>query len=169
MATVQVDLALCTEEDLDRVGGKNKVSQLFAKDDGSGTRDEQAITEQIAAASNYAALYLKLSWEDENRVQQLSNDIAIRDAIAWVAMEFRSESKGEFIANDGKGRYWVQFERSTDMFKQLAKGNLRAAGEKKAGETEQKGGRIRPTLNPTNKSRFVFAPDPISGRLPGRF
>ena len=77
----------------------------------------------------------------------------------WIALELASERRPELCASDGKGRYLYQYERAIQYFDLMSKGQLRSIGEGEAGAGANTGGATNPPLDPSDKPRFIFAPD----------
>lgn len=164
-----VAFALVTREDLEDAAGKRTVQQLFAKPGGSaGEVDEDLLARKIEQGSSHAASVFRTGWSDGD-VEELSNDPACRLHVAWIVMQFATEGRQEFIAADGAGRYQKPFERAEQFIREAAKAMRRVAGEKRAGPPEAASGNfVKPDV-PEERSRFVFAPDPDTGKPRGGF
>lgn len=146
-----------TSADLDARIGAARVDQLF-DDDGDGLRDALTVNTILVEAEDLAAASMLKAYPAESVTLLGQNDETFRGQVAWIACELASERRGEFVAEDGKGRYWAQYLRAKEYFGQLAKGQLKPAGEAQAGTNRQAGGAVTPTLV-ANSPRFIFAPD----------
>src|SRR5574341_731113 len=147
-----------TPGDLEVNIGAGEVTRL-SDDDGDGLRDTTTLNQVMAEAEGLAASYLLRGFTTQQILALAANDPYLTSCSAWIACELLSERRGEFIANDGKGRYWAQYERAVGYFDRLAKSQVKSKGEAAAGENKQAGGNIRPkALDGTNPT-FVFAPD----------
>ena len=161
-----------TIEDLETVVSRETVDRLF-QDDNSSTRDFTLLQSVMQQAEAAAESELLRGWTRDQVVQLAFHDPAVRMHAAWLALEYATERRGEFIANDGKGRFWVQHERAIAFFKSLSKSNQQSRGEKAnpklgvnpAGVNANTGGKRKP--KPTNNN-WVFA-DESDGRKHGGF
>lgn len=150
-----------TFKDLERVTSPDVVDRLF-QDNNSGRRDAALLQSIILEAQALAESKLLRSWGQEAIVQLAFHDSAVRMNAAWIAMELATERRGEFIANDGKGRYWAQYERAMTFFDGLSKSKDQSRGEKAktqlgvtaAGTSKNSGGRRLPTAQRGNN--FIF-------------
>lgn len=152
-------------EDLETVVDKSTIDRLF-QNDNTGYRDMQLIESVIQGAETLAESRLLRSWSQEQIVSMASVDSALRQQAAWLALEMASERRQEFIAADGKGRYWAQYERAIDYFDSLSKSKSHSRGEA-LNPSANTGGARRPVLD-ANQDPFVFAPG-RNGRGPGGF
>ena len=142
-----------------KVGNKTVVG-LF-DDDNSGvlSAPELLIVDDVMAqAENEAYSRLLRAYSKAQVILLADNDPALKGHVAWVALEFASERRQEFMREDGSGMYWRQYDRAIKYFDAISKGQQRSAGESVAGTTGQIGGQIQPTVQ-SGASRFVFAPD----------
>ena len=153
-------------EDLECVVDTATVDRLFT-DDNDNTRDMILIEAVIQQAESLAEAQLLRSWTREQIFKLGRADKAMRAMAAWFAIEMASERKQEFIAADGKGRFWAQYERSEKYFIALSKSQHHSRGEIEAGQGSNSGGKRLPKLG-SNQDPFVFAPG-INGREPGGF
>ena len=112
----------------------------------------------MAQAENEAYSRLLRAYTKDQILLLIDNDPAMKGHIAWIALEFASERRTEFLAADGTGAYWQQYERAVKYCDMISKGQQRSAGESVAGTTEQIGGTLQPSVD-SDESRFVFAPD----------
>ncbi len=130
--------------DLNRVAGTTVVDQLF-DEDGDGTADTAHLNEHMAQAEAYAASYLLRAYAAADILTIAAGDPFFKSQVAWVAIELGCEGKPGFLAADGKGRYWAQFERATEYFDRLAKAArvTKGIGNSANGTT---GGEYRPKL-----------------------
>ncbi len=146
-----------TSADLNRVIGAARTDFLF-DDDGDGKRDPMKVNQILLQAEDEVSAKLKRAYTDDQIVLLCKNDIVLRNHSAWIAAELASESRSEFIAEDGKGRYWVQYTRALTHFELLSKSQVQTSAKKVAGNNAQSGGKIQPQL-PPETPRFTFAPD----------
>jgi len=153
-------------EDLESIVDKATIDRLF-NDTNSAFRDMVMVEQVIGQAESMAETNLLRSWTRPQIALLAANDPALRAQAAWLALEFASERKQEFIAADGKGRYWAQYERAMKHFETLSKSQNHSRGEANAGHGSNSGGARRPVLAP-NQDPFVFAPG-RNGRGPGGF
>lgn len=153
-------------EDLECVVDKATVDRLFT-DDNDNTRDMILVEAVIQQAEALAEAQLLRSWTREQIFKLGREDKAMRAMAAWFAIEMASERKQEFIAADGKGRFWAQYERSQTYFVALSKSQYHSRGEIEAGQGSNSGGNRLPKLR-SNQDPFVYAPG-INGREPGGF
>lgn len=144
-------------EDLECVVDRATVDRLF-NDDNSGFRDMVLIEQVIQGAEAMAESKLLRSWTREQIFELATHDAALRHQAAWIAMEMATERRQEFIAADGKGRYWAQYERAIAYFDALSKSKDHSRGETRAGQGANAGGERRPTLR-ADEAPFIFAPD----------
>ena len=169
MAESRVADVLITREDLEQVVGKALVQQLFQlAGAAAGTVDEDEIERTLENASSHATSIVRAAWAEAN-IAEMANDPAFRMHVAWIAMEFRAESRQFTNAADGKGKYWAQAERAEKWLVGAAKAQRRPAGEKRAGPPATvTSNHIRPSV-PEGGKRFVFAKDSATGRPRGGF
>lgn len=155
-----------TSADLDRRVGAKSIDDLF-DDDGDGERDPIPLNAVLCEAEDLAATYLLSGWTADNIVNLGKTDETYRAQVAWVAIELATERRGVFIAEDGKGRYWQQYQRSLKYFDLLSKNRL-ATVSTTSGPNLQENARVNPPINP-NSDRFVFAPNARSPNGQGGF
>ena len=139
----------------------NKVVLGFFSDSNAGalTAAELLIVDDVMAqAENEAYSRLLRAYSKAQVILLANNDPALKGHIAWVALEFASERRQEFMSEDGSGAFWRQYDRAIKYFDAISKGAQRSAGESVAGTTEHIGGVIQPTVG-TDESRFIFSPD----------
>ena len=145
-------------EDLESIVDVATIDRLF-NDKNTAIRD-MVLTEQvIQQAETLAESQLLRSWTQQQIVDLAAHDPALRAQAAWLALEAASERRQEFIAADGKGRYWAQYERSMTYFKELSKSKSHSRGEEVAGHGSNAGGSLKPALRP-RQSRRIFADEP---------
>jgi phage gp36-like protein len=148
--------------------GSATVDQLLDDDD-DGLADETTLQEIIEEAEALAANKLLRAYT-RDEVQTLAKlDPGLKGQVAWIALELASEHKREFISEDGKGRYWAQYERALGYLEALSKGKSKSLGEAETGPGKNTGGKLQPTS--ADQSRFIFAAngdDPTTGG-PGIF
>lgn len=147
-----------TAADLEACVSVETVDRLF-HDDNSGVRDVLLMEAVMREAEALADSRMLRGWSEDQITTLANNDPGFRNFAAWVAMELASERRGEFISQDGKGRYWAQYERSIDHFDRLSKSRIHSKGERQAGTNANTGGQTRPTLQ-TDQPRFIFADEP---------
>lgn len=145
-------------EDLESIVDTATIDRLF-NDKNTAIRD-MVLTEQvIQQAETLAESQLLRSWTQQQIADLAAHDPALRAQAAWLALEGASERRQEFIAADGKGRYWAQYERSMTYFKELSKSKSHSRGEEVAGKGSNAGGELRPALRP-RQARRIFADEP---------
>lgn len=149
--------AYMSSVDLDARIGARKVDELF-DDDGDMVRDAVTVNTLLVEAEDFAASRMLKGWNIEQINLMAAKDEAFRAQVAWVAIEMASERRSEFLAEDGKGRYWAQYTRAKEYFDAIAKGQVASAAEVTVGTNKQTGGGLSPTITPP-ASRFIFAPD----------
>lgn len=151
-----------TFKDLERVTSPDVIDRLF-QDNNSSMRDPALLQSIILEAQALAESKLLRSWGQEAIVKLAFHDPAVRMNAAWIALELATERRGEFVAADGKGRYWAQYERAITFFDGLSKSKDQSRGEKAktqlgvsgAGVSKNTGGRRLPPAERGNN--FVFA------------
>jgi hypothetical protein len=156
-----------TSADLDARAGAARVDLLF-DDDGDSQRDPEVMNAIMCEAEDFAASRMLKSWNRTAIATLAAQDITFRGHVAWVALELASERRAEWLAEDGKGRYWAQYLRAKEHFDMLAKSQISSQGEVQAGANAQSGGKLGPTNNPSI-STFVFAADRNAPRGHGGF
>lgn len=145
-------------EDLEMVTDKETVDKLFT-DKNTATRDMVMLEEVLQQAETIAESQLLRSWTQAQIVDLARADRGLRGQAAWLAMEFATERRHEFISASGQGRYWAQYERSMSFFKELSKSQIHSRGESSAGKGANAGGAVRPILQ-VNQARRIFANEP---------
>ena len=145
-------------EDLEMVTDKETVDKLFT-DKNTAMRDMVMLEEVLQQAETIAESQLLRSWTQAQIVDLARADRGLRGQAAWLAMEFATERRHEFISADGRGRYWAQYERSMSFFKELSKSQIHSRGESSAGKGANAGGAVRPILQ-ANQPRRIFADEP---------
>lgn len=148
--------------DLERVVSRDVIDRLF-QDTNSNARDPELVQAILLEAQALAESKLLRSWSIEQIKNLAFHDAAIRVNAAWIGLELATERRGEFIASDGKGRYWMQYERAMAYFDALSKSKDHSRGEKAAtqlgvsaaGKGSNSGGRRKPA--PQAGNNFVFA------------
>jgi hypothetical protein len=161
-----ITLGWLTVDDLVSAGGAKVVDQMF-NDSGNGLRDQKLLAEMMMAAESEAETRLLRGFTSDQISLLASRDEIIRMHAAYVALELVSERRTEFLAADGKGRYWVQYERALNHFNLVSKSKDHSRGEVLAGKNSQTGGRRYPTVQ-ANTPAFVFA-DEQDGTKHGGF
>jgi len=153
-------------EDLECTTDKATIDRLF-NDDNLGVRDMMLVEDLIQQAEALAESKLLRSWDRPSIFSMARADKALRGQAAWLVIEMATERKQEFIAADGKGRFWAQYERAMTYFDNLSKSKDHSRGEAVVGQGANSGGERRPRLR-SNEDPHVFAPD-RNGRGPGGF
>lgn len=145
-------------QDLKNLVGSERTIQLF-DDDGDGLISESDANVQavLKVAESEAYSRLRRAWSVDAIKTLAANDPGFTSHCAWVALEFASERRPAFCADDGKGCYWAQYERAIEFFESVSKGLQRSVGEGSAGTNPQIGGNLRPTETSKQASSFVFA------------
>ena len=161
-----VETAWLKWEDLELVVDRATVDKLF-NDTNSNTRDMVLVEQALQQAESLAESEMLRSWTKDQIAILASGDPALRAQAAWIAIEYASERRQEFIAADGKGRYWAQYERSMKYFSNLGKSLCHSRGERSAGHGSNAGGAVRPKLR-YGEHRNVFADEP-NGKKHGGF
>lgn len=151
-----------TIDHLKHLVGSKKVEQLF-DDDLSSSIDAgfetDAVTTILDMAESVASSKLLRRYTSNDQIVALANaDSGFITHVAYIALELASERRSEFLSNDGKGEYWVQYERAVTYLDDLSKSKIRSVGESEAGTGARVGGTVKPQLQ-TGTPRFVFAPD----------
>lgn len=155
--------AYMTKADLEERVGATTVAHLF-DDDGDGTiasgsQDETTLNSVMAEAEALALSRMLRGYTEAQVVTLAGDDPSFTAQVAWVALELASERRSEFIAADGKGRYWTQYERAVDFFDRLSKSRIHSKGEAAAGGSSNTGGNVSPKKSDGTKKTFVFASD----------
>jgi hypothetical protein len=145
-------------EDLEMITDKETVDKLFT-DKNTAMRDMVMLEDVLQQAETIAESQLLRSWTQAQIVTLARGDKGLRGQGAWLAMEFATERRHEFISAEGHGRYWAQYERSMAYFKELSKSQSHSRGEAQAGKGSNAGGAVRPVLQ-ANQSRRIFADEP---------
>lgn len=143
-----------------KVGNKTILGLFNDSNAGALTVTELAILDDVMAqAENEAYSRLLRAYSKAQVILLADNDSALKGHVAWVALEFASYRRQEFMREDGGGAYGKQYDRAMKYFDAISKGQQRSAGEAVAGTTAQiGGGEIQPAVE-TGASRFIFAPD----------
>lgn len=162
--------------DLISLVGTNRVRQYF-DDDVSGdlsSEDNLVITEGIGtsalaetdavdsiltAAENEADSRMLRSFTLDQISTIAAEDEAFRRHAAWVALQFASERRAEFVGPEGQGAFTAQYKRAIAYFENLSRGKSRSRGETVAGKSGRHGGNVNPAAATATTPRFVFAPD----------
>lgn len=148
-----------TLQDLYNLVGPARVSQYFDDDlSGDLASENEPVQAILKAAEAEAYSRLMRHWSVEQVEALAGVDQGFRNHVAWVALEFASERRPAFHADDGKGAFWAQYERAIAFFEKLSKGRLRSKGEGTIGQGANTGGNLRPTSSAKTASSFVFAP-----------
>ena len=147
-----------TAPDLEACVSVETVDRLF-HDDNSGVRNMILMEQVMREAEALADSRMLRGWSVDQITVLAQDDPGFVNFVAWVAMELASERRGEFISQDGKGRFWAQYERSIDHFDRLSKSKIHSKGEGRAGTNANTGGTAKPTLR-TGQSRYTFADEP---------
>lgn len=153
--------AFLTQADLERRVTAERVLRM-ADDDGDGSLNgtEQAnVTAAMDEAESYALSTVSKAGYDMDSFALLANaDPAIKQHVAWMAVEILSERRLEFTSSEGWGPYKAQFERAETYLKRFSQGRKRSPqGEAAAGKNKQVGGNRRPK-RASGVADFVFAP-----------
>jgi hypothetical protein len=160
-------MAQLTDADLVQLIGAAKVDEL-SDDNGDGIRDDGVVEGVLAQAEDFGASFLLKGWSREQIDELIRADASLRTQFAWIACEMLSERRPQFLAADGKGAYWAQYERAQAYLTRLSKAKGHSVGEATAGASAQRGGRINPprdALEPTH----TFAPSKNNPRGSGGF
>jgi hypothetical protein len=148
-----------TIQDLYNLVGSARVIQLFDDELTGGLNSSvEQLQAILRAAEGEAYSRMLRGWSKDNIEALAGVDIAFRNHVAWVALEFASERRPAFASDDGKGQFWAQYERAIKFFESLSKGQLRSAGESAAGAGSNTGGKLRPTSTAKQADSFIFAP-----------
>lgn len=150
--------------DLEAVVDASTVDRLFAG--ASGARDMVKMENLLQQAESLAESRLLRNWTRVDIVTAAASDPSMRAQAAWLAAELASESRQEFIAADGKGRWWSQYERAMAYFESLSKSTIETRAAEDVGSGANSGGAMVPRVTPPAE-RFVFAPN--RGRGAGGF
>jgi len=156
-------------EDLNAVASPTTVLGLF--DDaasGTVTETQPSVLLTIDRAEAEAASVLLRNFSEEAILEMGTLDLAFRSHVAWVAMHFASERRGEFVEEDGNGRYKAQYDRAMKYFNSLAKSANRSTVAN-AGLGANSGGKLNPQLSAPRAARFTFAPDKDNPKGSGGF
>lgn len=154
--------------DLEAAGGADTVAQLFA-DAKTGTVEPGRLQRAMQMAEAYAESLLLKAWPRAAIPALAREDEAVRFHAAWLALEFASETRAEFLASDGKGRFWAQYERATSYLSGMAKAQLAsraASAQGGPGPSAQSGGARRPRVT-RQGGGFIFADE--DGKSHGGF
>ncbi len=157
LATAIRTPAYMSSADLDKRVSASKIDELF-DDDGDSIRDSIVVAAVLVEAEDFAATRMLKSWTIEQINQMAATDETFRAQVAWVALELATERRSEFLAEDGKGRYWQQYMRAKEHFDALAKSKIASAAEATVGKNKQSGGSLSPTVQQP-PGRFTWAPD----------
>jgi hypothetical protein len=158
-----------TPQDLENVGGGAGVIDQLFDFNGDGLRDPIPLLEILCAAEDHMASYLLKGWPTREQVNVIGQtDRLARRHAAYVALELACEQRGQFLAADGKGRYWAQYERANDYFDRLARTALHTNAQSRVSPGAQDGGAVNPRVS-SCEPRFIFAPDKRSPRGHGGF
>lgn len=160
--------AYMSSADLDVRVGAAKVDELFG-DLGTGVRDSTTVNTILIEAEDFAATRMIKSWNIEQVNQMAARDETFRGQVAWVALELATERRPEFLAEDGKGRYWMQYLRAKEHFDALAKSKIASPAEVAVGKNKQSGGSLSAAAQPPPAPRFTWAPDKNNPQGSGGF
>lgn len=145
--------------DLERIIGAAQVDRL-ADDDGDGLRDAAIVDEICQQAEDLARSYLLKSYGDEQIDKMLASDgtgdRAVRVQMTWIAAELLAERRHEFLNAEGKGNYWLQYERAVKYLERIGKGQGHSVAQPTAGASARQGGTVSPTL-PADVPPLTFA------------
>jgi hypothetical protein len=148
-----------TLQDLYNNVGAERVLHLFDDSvDGSLTDESDEVARILEAAEAEAASHMLRGWNKDQIIALAGYDKSFLSHVAWIALELASERRPEFTQSDGKGMFWVQYERAISYVKNVSKSKQISVGESEVATNANTGGNMRPTLQ-TNQSRFIFAPD----------
>lgn len=139
--------------------GSERVTQLFDDTgDGSISDSDANVVAVLTAAESEACSRLLRSWAKDSIISLAGADPGFVQHCAWVALEFATERRPEFCAEDGKGGYWAQYKRAIAYFEALSKTQLRSVGESVAGAGANLGGNMRPTSTAKKVDSLIFTP-----------
>jgi len=159
-----------TVQDLYNLVGSERVLQLFDDERiGSLGSTNARLQSILKSAESEAYSRMLRSWSKANVEALAGADEGFRTHCAWVALEFASERRPAFCADDGKGSYWAEYERAIAHFESLSKGRIRSVGESAGGVSKNVGGNLRPTTTAGTEASFVFAPSEKNPVGPGGF
>lgn len=161
-------------KDLESVVDRAVVDQLF-QDTNSSARDMTLVQSIILQAQAQAESKLLRSWSLEDIHRIAFHDPSVRANAAWIALELCTERRSEFVAADGKGRYWTQYDRAIKFFDSLGKSKeetrgtsaFKKLGTEKASQGANTGAGRRPKQQ-TGTDIWTFANEP-DGRKHGSF
>lgn len=140
-------------------GGRANLDRLFDYN-GDGRADPIPLALAMRGAEDHALSYLLGNWSEDEVSVIGRTDYTFRQHVAFVALEIASEQKTAFAGQDGKGRFWAQYERANEYFDRMKKNKAKTtASTKGAGAGAQSGGEISPRLEPATAPRFTFVPD----------
>ena len=162
--------------DLIALVGPNRVRQYFDDDvsgelestdqlivtQGIGTStlaETEAVDSILTAAENEADSRMLRSFSISQIDVIAANDEAFRRHVAWVALQFASERRPEFMAEDGRGAFTAQYDRAIRYFENLSRAKSRSKGETVAGKSGRHGGNVNPAATTATSPRFLFSPD----------
>ncbi len=156
--------------------GAQKINSYF-DDNANGTisDDTVAVNDVLCAAEGeYFSRMLRAYPGDYTDATSpirtlIETDCALKQHVAWCAVEMASERRSEFTDNEGYGPYRLQYERAKTYIDNLSKGQIRSMGEINAGKGANTGGLIQPRPPTGTKEQFVFAPSNSSKAGHGGF
>ena len=154
--------AFVARSDLDNRVTAATVDRIFDHN-GDGVADNGPMNDAIAQASNMAQSIL-LNAFTEAQITQLATEDLFKFHVSWLALELGGETRAEWLNEEGKGRYYVQFQRAEQYFKDLVAAHRRSTKEATAGKNPHAGGKLV-----TSEPVYVFTPTPTDRKGPGGF
>jgi hypothetical protein len=133
-----------TQEELENMIGRAKVIDLFDDDrDGALDAAELARLNGIIAEANdhTTGVLIKKGWEND-QLDDISADRAVRRAACQLAAAYAGERKPEFADANGDFPFNAQGKRGKEYLRDFVKGEQRSRTEAQAGNNKSIGGRV---------------------------
>lgn len=157
--------------DVDVVMGPARFDSYF-DDVGAGVAD-LAIFEVIAKRAEDKCLSILLRGYKTvaEVVTLMQNDAHLRGCSAMICAEYASRRKGDFVSEDGKGRYYQDYKEAIDALEKLSKAQERTRVDESPGGVNNvnQGGNVFPTKASRETPTFTFAPEKGIRQNRGRF